>query len=87
MTDDRRSAAAELVAEDRAAAEKSGVTDDRAVLTGPDALETPYLLIGTADEIADQLRRSRERWGFSYITVHAPYRQAFVPVIERLRGR
>lgn len=87
VTDDRRAAAADLVAEDRAAAGKSGVTDDRAVLTVPDALETPYLLIGTADEIADQLRRSRERWGFSYITVHAPYRQAFVPVIERLRGR
>ena len=52
-----------------------------------EALETPYLLIGTADEIAAQLRRSRERWGFSYVTVHEPYRRAFIPVIERLRGQ
>lgn len=87
VTDDRRGAAEEMVAEDRAAAEAAATTDDRAVLTVQDALQTPYLLIGTADEIADQLRHSRERWGFSYITVHEPYRQALVPVIERLRGQ
>jgi hypothetical protein len=30
--------------------------------------------------------RSRDRWGFSYITVHEPYMPALAPVIERLRG-
>jgi probable F420-dependent oxidoreductase len=85
VTDDRDSAAEELVAEDRAAAEKAGVTDERAVLTAEEALETPYLLIGTVDEIADQLKRSRARWGFSYMTVHEPYMRTFAPVIERLR--
>jgi probable F420-dependent oxidoreductase len=87
VTDDRRSAAEELVAGHRAAAEKAGMTDDRAVLTADEALETPYLLIGTVDEIAAQLRRNRERWGYSYITVHEPYMRAFAPVIERLRGQ
>jgi probable F420-dependent oxidoreductase len=87
VTDDRHSAAEELVAEDRAAAEKAGVTDERALLTAEDALETPYLLIGTVDEIADQLKRSRARWGFSYMTVHEPYMRTFAPVIERLRGQ
>jgi probable F420-dependent oxidoreductase len=87
VTDDRRSAAEELVAEHRAAAEKAGVTDERALLTAGDALETPYLLIGTVDEIADQLKRSRARWGFSYMTVHEPYMRTFAPVIERLRGQ
>ena len=87
VTDDRDSAAEELVAEHRAAAEKAGVTDERAVLSAGQALETPYLLIGTADEIAAQLRRARERWGYSYITVHEPYMRAFAPVIERLRGQ
>jgi probable F420-dependent oxidoreductase len=87
VTDDRRSAAEELVAEHRAAAEKAGVTDERAVLSTEEALETPYLLIGTVDEIAAQLRRTRERWGYSYITVHEPYMRAFAPVIERLRGQ
>lgn len=87
VTDDRRSAAEELVAEHRAAAEKAGVTDERAVLTPEQALETPYLLIGTVDEIAAQLRCARERWGYSYVTVHEPYMRAFAPVIERLRGQ
>jgi probable F420-dependent oxidoreductase len=87
VTDDRESAAEELVAEHRAASEKAGVTDERAVLTAEEALETPYLLIGTLDEIADQLQRSRARWGFSYVTVHEPYMRTFAPVIERLRGQ
>ena len=87
VTDDRHAAAEELIAEHREAAEKAGVTDERAVLTVEEALETPYLLIGTVDEIAAQLRRSRERWGFSYVTVHEPYMREFAPVIERLRGQ
>jgi len=87
VTDDRHSAAEELAAEHRAAAEKAGVTDERAVLSAEEALETPYLLIGTIDEIAAQLERTRERWGYSYITVHEPYMRTFAPVIERLRGQ
>ncbi len=62
-------------------------SDERAVLTAEETLETPYMLIGTVDEIADQLQRSRARWGFSYVTVHEPYMRTFAPVIERLRGR
>ena len=87
VTDDRRGAAENLLAEDREAAEAARATDERAVLTVDEALETPYLLIGTVDEIAAQLVRSRERWGFSYVTVHEPYMRAFAPVIERLRGQ
>jgi len=86
ITDDRRAAAEELIAEERRTATQRGVAEHEAVLTVAQALETPYLLIGTSDEIADQLRASRERWGFSYITVHQPYMRALVPVVERLRG-
>jgi probable F420-dependent oxidoreductase len=86
VTSDRRAAAEALLAEYREAMRAAGVTDDRAIMTADEALETPHLLIGTADEIADQLRRGRERWGFSYITVHEPYMRTFAPVIERLRG-
>ena len=87
VTDDRHSAAEKLIAEQLAAAEKAGVTDERAVLSAAEALETPYLLIGTVDEIAAQLLRTRERWGYSYVTVHEPYLREFAPVIERLRGQ
>ncbi|MBA2283481.1 MAG: TIGR03621 family F420-dependent LLM class oxidoreductase, partial [Acidimicrobiia bacterium] len=31
--------------------------------------DTPYAWIGSAGEIADQLRRARDRWGFSYFVV------------------
>jgi len=86
VTDDRRAAAEKLLAEQRKRLESVGVTDERAVLTVEDALETPFLLVGSLDEIAAQLRRSRERWGYSYVTVHQPYMQAFGPVISRLRA-
>jgi probable F420-dependent oxidoreductase len=55
-------------------------------LTVDELLETPFLLIGTVAEMADQLLRHRDRYGFSYITVHEPYLETFAPVIERLRS-
>src|SRR5207244_7345361 len=38
-------------------------------LTVDAVLSSPYSLIGTPDQIADQLRERRERLGISYITV------------------
>lgn len=87
ISDDRRTAAEKLIADNRRHYEALGATDDRAILSVEDLLETPFLLLGTADEIAGQLRRSRERWGYSYITVHEPYLREFAPVIARLRGQ
>jgi probable F420-dependent oxidoreductase len=87
ITEDRVGAASELVAEHRRHFEALEATDDRAVLSAEETLETPFLLIGTVGEIAAQLLRSRERWGYSYITVHEPYMRTFAPVIERLRGQ
>jgi len=91
VTGDRRAAAEELAAEHREAAEAAaanagGTIDESAVLTAEETLETPYVLIGTVDEIADQLQASRARWGFSYVSVHEPFMRTFAPVIERLRG-
>jgi hypothetical protein len=63
------------------------MTDPAAALSVGELLETPFHLIGTIGEMAGQLRASRERWGFSYITVHAPFMEAFAPVIGRLRAR
>jgi probable F420-dependent oxidoreductase len=86
VTSDRRAAAAELIAAQVSEAERAGAAAAGNVLTVDQALETPFLLIGTPDEIADQLRKSRERWGFSFVTVHEPYTPVFAPVLERLRG-
>jgi probable F420-dependent oxidoreductase len=86
VTDDRRAAAEKLVTEHRKQFESVGVTDELAVPTVEQALESPFLLIGTVDEIAAQLHRSRERWGYSYVTVHGPYMRTFAPVIQRVRA-
>jgi probable F420-dependent oxidoreductase len=54
--------------------------------TAATMLETPFMLIGTVDEIARQILRNRERYGFTYYTVHEPNLDAFAPVIERVRA-
>jgi len=54
-------------------------------LSVEDALATPFLAIGTHDEIADHLRACRDRWDISYFSVRDI--PNFEPVIERLRRR
>lgn len=54
-------------------------------LTAEDILETPFLLVGTPAEMAEQLLQSREKYGYSYITVHEPFMETFGPVIELLK--
>ena len=49
-----------------------------------DALTTPFLALGTKEEIADHLLACRERWGISYYSVRDV--DAFAPVIELLRA-
>ncbi|GAC1593943.1 MAG: LLM class F420-dependent oxidoreductase [Acidimicrobiales bacterium] len=48
--------------------------------------EIPIGMVGTVDEICDQLVARRERWGFNYVVVHEGEVDAFAPVVERLAG-
>lgn len=73
-TPDRGAAAAELI-------ERYGRT-----MSEDELLDTPFVLIGTVEEMAEQILRNRERFGFTYYTVHAPYLETFAPVIERVRA-
>ncbi len=43
----------------------------------------PYVLIGTVDEIAQEILRARDRWGLTYFAVRSL--DEFAPVIERVR--
>ena len=43
----------------------------------------PYVLVGTVDEIADEVLRARDRWGITYFAVRSL--DDFAPVIARLR--
>lgn len=56
-------------------------------LTVDDILASPYVLIGTGDEIVEDIVARRERWGFTNYTIHEPYLDDFAPVVARLAGR
>jgi probable F420-dependent oxidoreductase len=55
-------------------------------LTAADILDSPFLLLGTVDEIAESLRQRRERWGLSYYVVMEPALETFAPIVARLAG-
>lgn len=48
---------------------------------------SPAVLLGTADEMAEQLRRARESLGITYLTVWDDSADDLAPVVERLAGR
>jgi probable F420-dependent oxidoreductase len=49
-------------------------------------LETPYVLLGTIEEMCESLRQRRERYGISYLTVFERDMEVFAPVVARLAG-
>jgi probable F420-dependent oxidoreductase len=71
-----------VITEDRHAAAQE-IASNVEGLELKDALETPYLALGTHQQIADHLERCRERWGITYFTVRDL--EGFAPVIKGLR--
>jgi probable F420-dependent oxidoreductase len=55
-------------------------------LSPEEILESPYVLIGTVDEMIEDLQVRRERWGICYYTIFEPYVDAFAPIVARLAG-
>jgi probable F420-dependent oxidoreductase len=74
VTDDRRQAAEDLARTWTA-------------LSADEILASPYVLIGTVDEMVEDLEARRRRWNISYILTHEPYLEALAPVVKRLAGR
>lgn len=73
-----------IVTEDRAAAAASlagqhGNTPD-------EVLASPQILIGSAEEMTEQLQERRERYGFSYIVVTELNMDKLAPVVATLAG-
>jgi len=74
----------------------AAITDDRAGLAeavGPAlglsaaaALSSPHALAGTVDEIVEQCRERRERYGISVIGLGLDALDAMAPVVARLAG-
>ncbi len=49
-------------------------------------LASPHALIGSAEQIADEIVEQREKWHGSYITVQADAIDAFAPIVAKLAG-
>ena len=73
------------------------VTDDREgateqiagfVSVDPEMVRaTPFVLIGTPEEIVEDLLQRRERWGFNYVIVGGEDVEPFAPVVAALAGK
>ena len=72
QTGDRSAAAAAL-------ARRFGDT-----MSAEEILATPFVLFGTVEQMAEQILRNQERYGFTYYTVHGSFADTFAPVIERV---
>jgi probable F420-dependent oxidoreductase len=72
-----------VVAEQRTAADQLA---SRFKVARDIVLETPYVLLGTIEEMCGTLRQRRERYGISYLTVFERDMEAFAPVVARLAG-
>jgi probable F420-dependent oxidoreductase len=72
------------------------VTDDRAGMaarvapgfgvTPDEMLQVPHALVGSVDQICEDLRRRRDEYGFSYIAVSGGAWEAMAPVVAKLAG-
>ena len=72
ITDDRDAAAAAFAAGIRAEARE--------------VLEMPHFLIGTIDQMVEDLQARRERFGISYVVFPDAAAESLAPVVERLTG-
>ena len=62
-------------------------SDDASVdLSAETVLASPYVLIGTEDQICDTLVERRERWGISYYVFNDNSIDAVAPIVARLNG-
>jgi probable F420-dependent oxidoreductase len=76
VTDDRQAAAERLVS-------------TLPGLTVEDLLESPHALIGTVEQMAEDVRRLREEFGISYVVINtgdAAHIDQFAPVVAMLAG-
>lgn len=48
--------------------------------------ETPYALVGTVDEVIEELDLHRERRGFTSYVIRADAVELVAPLLDRLRG-
>lgn len=72
------------------------VTDDREAMAervaggfgfSPDEVKaTPHVLVGTVDQITEDLEQRRDEFGFTYVVLSGDVFEAMAPVVKRLAG-
>jgi probable F420-dependent oxidoreductase len=60
---------------------------NRLGLTVQDILKSPHSLIGTTEEICNELLERRSEYGISYITIPFSHAEAFAPIVARLTNQ
>jgi probable F420-dependent oxidoreductase len=55
-------------------------------MDAPTMLASPHTIIGSAEQIADELNEQRDRWQGSYVTVQSDALESFAPVVAALAG-
>ena len=74
----------------------ASITDDRMGMANAlapvfgvepeEALESGAVLVGSENEIIEQLQRRREEWGLSYVVVGDDNIDEFAPIVAKLAG-
>jgi probable F420-dependent oxidoreductase len=55
-------------------------------ISAEESAHVPVCLFGTVEEMVEELRWRRERWGFSYVAFDGASWEAMAPVVEELAG-
>jgi probable F420-dependent oxidoreductase len=56
-------------------------------LSAEEGLEVPHALVGTVDQMCEDMKSRRERWGISYYTFQEQLMDVMAPVVERMGGQ
>lgn len=70
----------------RAAADLLEQSVSLGTLSVDDVLASPFMLIGSVDQLVNEITERRERLGISYLVVFEKDMEAFAPIVSRLAG-
>lgn len=54
--------------------------------TAEQLLASPYMLIGSIEQLIERIQRLREQFGISYFVLDADYMEVLAPVVAHLAG-
>jgi probable F420-dependent oxidoreductase len=76
-----------IITPDRQQAAEQYIRDNRRTeITAEQLLASPYMLIGSHEQLIERIQRLREQFGISYLVLDAEDMEAMAPVVARLAG-